>query len=122
YKFKLDGFSKDWRQVLEDLLKMLMPFAPHISSELWQQLGNDNFIEESGWPKWNEEFLKTSEIQIVVQVNGKLRGKIKVSTELEKQQILEKAKQEENVAKFLADKEIVKEVFVPGKLINFVVK
>lgn len=122
YKFKPEGFSEDWRQVLEDLLKMLMPFAPHISSELWQQLGNDNFIEESGWPKWNEEFLKTSEIQIVVQVNGKLRGKIKVSTELEKQQILEKAKQEENVAKFLANKEVIKEVFVPGKLINFVVK
>lgn len=122
YKFKLEGFSEDWRQVLEDLLKMLMPFAPHISSELWQQLGNNNFIEESGWPEWDEEMLKTSEIQIVVQVNGKLRGKIKISTELEKQQILEKAKQEENVAKFLADKEIVKEVFVPGKLINFVVK
>ena len=122
YKFKLEGFSEDWRQVLEDLLKMLMPFAPHISSELWQQLGNNNFIEESGWPEWDEEMLKTSEIQIVVQVNGKLRGKIKISAELEKQQILEKAKQEENVAKFLADKEIVKEVFVPGKLINFVVK
>ena len=122
YKFKLEGFSKDWRQVLEDLLKMLTPFAPHISSELWQQLGNNNFIEESGWPEWDEEMLKTSEIQIVVQVNGKLRGKIKISTELEKQQILEKAKQEENVAKFLADKEIVKEIVVPGKLINFVVK
>jgi leucine--tRNA ligase len=103
-------------------LKMLMPFAPHISSELWQQLGNNNFIEESGWPEWDEEMLKTSEIQIVVQVNGKLRGKIKISTELEKQQILEKAKQEENVAKFLADKEIIKEIVVPGKLINFVVK
>ena len=122
YKFKLEGFSKDWRQVLEDLLKMLMPFAPHISSELWQQLGNNNFIEESGWPEWDEEMLKTSEIQIVVQVNGKLRGKIKISAELEKQQILEKAKQEENVAKFLADKEIIKEIVVPGKLINFVVK
>ena len=122
YKFKLEGFSEDWRQVLEDLLKMLMPFAPHISSELWQQLGNNNFIEESGWPEWDEEMLKTSEIQIVVQVNGKLRGKIKISTELEKQQILEKAKQEENVAKFLADKEILKEIVVPGKLINFVVK
>ena len=122
YKFKLEGFSEDWRQVLEDLLKMLMPFAPHISSELWQQLGNNNFIEESGWPEWDEEMLKTSEIQIVVQVNGKLRGKIKISAELEKQQILEKAKQEENVAKFLADKEIVKEIVVPGKLINFVVK
>ncbi len=121
YKFKLEGFSEDWRQVLEDLLKMLMPFAPHISSELWQQLGNNNFIEESGWPEWDEEMLKTSEIQIVVQVNGKLRGKIKISTELEKQQILEKAKQEENVAKFLADKEIIKEIVVPGKLINFVV-
>lgn len=122
YKFKLEGFSEDWRQVLEDLLKMLMPFAPHISSELWRQLGNNNFIEESGWPEWDEEMLKTSEIQIVVQVNGKLRGKIKISTELEKQQILEKAKQEENVAKFLADKEIIKEIVVPGKLINFVVK
>lgn len=122
YKFKLEGFSKDWRQVLEDLLKMLTPFAPHISSELWQQLGNNNFIEESGWPEWDEEMLKTSEIQIVVQVNGKLRGKIKISAELEKQQILEKAKQEENVAKFLADKEILKEIVVPGKLINFVVK
>ena len=122
YKFKLEGFSEDWRQVLEDLLKMLMPFAPHISSELWQQLGNNNFIEESGWPEWDEEMLKTSEIQIVVQVNGKLRGKIKISTELEKQQILEKAKQEENVAKFLADKEIIKEIVVSGKLINFVVK
>ena len=122
YKFKLEGFSKDWRQVLEDLLKMLTPFAPHISSELWQQLGNNNFIEESGWPEWDEEMLKTSEIQIVVQVNGKLRGKIKISAELEKQQILEKAKQGENVAKFLADKEIVKEIVVPGKLINFVVK
>ena len=122
YKFKLEGFSEDWRQVLVDLLKMLMPFAPHISSELWQQLGNNNFIEESGWPEWDEEMLKTSEIQIVVQVNGKLRGKIKISTELEKQQILEKAKQEENVAKFLADKEIIKEIVVPGKLINFVVK
>ena len=122
YKFKLEGFSEDWCQVLEDLLKMLMPFAPHISSELWQQLGNNNFIEESGWPEWDEEMLKTSEIQIVVQVNGKLRGKIKISTELEKQQILEKAKQEENVAKFLADKEIIKEIVVSGKLINFVVK
>ena len=122
YKFKLEGFSEDWRQVLEDLLKMLMPFAPHISSELWQQLGNNNFIEESGWPEWDEEMLKTSEIQIVVQVNGKLRGKIKISAELEKQQILEKAKQEENVAKFLADKEIIKEIVVSGKLINFVVK
>lgn len=122
YKLKLEGFSNDWRFVLEDLLKMLVPFAPHISSELWQQLGNDNFIEKSGWPKWNEELLKTDEIQIIVQVNGKLRGKIKVSTDSGKDEIIAIAREEGNVLKFLQDKEVLKEIFVPNKLINFVVK
>ena len=122
YKMKLEGFSNDWRFVLEDLLKMLVPFAPHISSELWQQLGNDDFIEKSGWPKWNQELLKTDEIQIIVQVNGKLRGKVKVSANSEKDEILAIAKIEDNVSKFLQDKEILKEIFIPNKLINFVVK
>ena len=122
YKLKLEGFSNDWRFVLEDLLKMLVPFAPHISSELWQQLGNDDFIEKSGWPKWNEELLKADEIQIIVQVNGKLRGKIKVSPSASEDQILDLAKSEENVVKHLAGKQIVKEIFVPNKIINLVVK
>ena len=122
YKMKLEGFSNDWQFILEDLLKMLVPFAPHISSELWQQLGNNDFIEKSGWPKWNEELLKTDEIQIIVQVNGKLRGKIKVSVNSEKNEILAIAKAEDNVSKFLQDKEILKEIFIPNKLINFVVK
>ena len=122
YKLKLEGFSNDWQFILEDLLKMLVPFAPHISSELWQQLGNDDFIEKSGWPKWNEELLKTDKIQIIVQVNGKLRGKIKVSANSEKDEILAIARAEDNVSKFLQDKEILKEIFIPNKLINFVVK
>ena len=122
YKLKLEGFSNDWRFVLEDLLKMLVPFAPHISSELWQQLGNDDFIEKSGWPKWNEELLKADEIQIIVQVNGKLRGKIKVSPSASEDQILDLAKSEENVIKHLAGKQVVKEIFVPNKIVNLVVK
>ena len=122
YKLKLEGFSNDWRFVLEDLLKMLVPFAPHISSELWQQLGNDDFIEKSGWPKWNEELLKADEIQIIVQVNGKLRGKIKVSPSASEDQILDLAKSEENVLKHLAGKQVVKEIFVPNKIVNLVVK
>ena len=122
YKLKLEGFSNDWQFILGDLLKMLVPFAPHISSELWQQLGNNDFIEKSGWPKWNEELLKTDEIQIIVQVNGKLRGKIKVSANSEKDEILAIARAEDNVSKFLQDKEILKEIFIPNKLINFVVK
>ena len=122
YKLKLEGFSNNWQFILEDLLKMLVPFAPHISSELWQQLGNNDFIEKSGWPKWNEELLKTDKIQIIVQVNGKLRGKIKVSANSEKDEILAIARAEDNVSKFLQDKEILKEIFIPNKLINFVVK
>ena len=122
YKLKLDGFSDDWRTVLEDLLKMLAPFAPHLASELWQQLGNDDFIEHAGWPKWNEEFLKADKIQIMIQVNGKLRGKIEVEVGAKKDAILAQAKAEENVAKHLEDKEIVKEIFVPNKLVNIVVK
>ena len=66
--------------------------------------------------------LKTSEIQIVVQVNGKLRGKIKVSTDSGKDEIIAIAREEDNVLKFLQDKEVLKEIFVPNKLINFVVK
>ena len=122
YKLKLEGFSNDWRFVLEDLLKMLVPFAPHISSELWQQLGNDDFIEKSGWSKWNEELLKTDEVQIIVQVNGKLRGKIKVSPSASEDQILDLAKSEENVLKHLTGKQVVKEIFVPNKIVNLVVK
>ena len=122
YKFKTAGFYPEWKEILEDLLKLLAPFAPHLSSELWQQLGNSDFIDNAGWPKWNDEFLAESKVQVIVQVNGKLRGKIEVSKDAEQTEILEIARNEENVAKYLAEKEIVKEIFVKGKLVNFVVK
>ena len=122
YKFKTTGFYPEWKEILEDLLKLLAPFAPHLSSELWQQLGNSDFIDNAGWPKWNDEFLTESKVQVIVQVNGKLRGKIEVSKDAEQAEILEIARSEENVAKHLAEKEIVKEIFVKGKLVNFVVK
>ena len=122
YKFKTAGFYPEWKEILEDLLKLLAPFAPHLSSELWQQLGNSDFIDNAGWPKWNDEFLAESKVQVIVQVNGKLRGKIEASKDAEQAEILEIARNEENVAKHLAEKEIVKEIFVKGKLVNFVVK
>ncbi len=122
YKFKTAGFYPEWKEILEDLLKLLAPFAPHLSSELWQQLGNSDFIDNAGWPKWNDEFLAESKVQVIVQVNGKLRGKIEVSKDAEQAEILEIARNEENVAKHLAEKEIVKQIFVKGKLVNFVVK
>lgn len=122
YKLKLNGFSAEWRDVLESLLQMLAPFAPHIASELWQQLGNSNYIEEAHWPSWNNDFLKEDNIVVIIQVNGKLRGKITVPAGTDQNLVLAEAKAEENVSKHLEDKEIIKEIFIKGKLINFVVK
>ena len=101
---------------------MLAPFAPHIASELWQQLGNSNYIEEAHWPSWNNDFLKEDNIVVIIQVNGKLRGKITVPAGTDQSLVLAEAKAEENVSKHLEDKEIIKEIFIKGKLINFVVK
>lgn len=122
YKLKLAGFSKEWKEVLENLLKMLAPFAPHISSELWSELGNSDFIDNAGWPQADEKFLVSETSTIIVQVNGKLRGKIEVAKSASKEEILALAKTEDNVAKHLEEKTIVKEIFVPNKLVNLVVK
>lgn len=122
YKIKLAGFSKEWKAVLENLLKMLAPFAPHISSELWSELGNSDFIDNAGWPKADESFLTVDSLTIIVQVNGKLRGKVEVSKDASKDEILSLAKKDDNVAKHIDSKEIIKEIFVPSKLVNLVVK
>ena len=122
YKLKLVGFSKEWQGVLEDLLKMLAPFAPHMASELWEIMGNNTFIDHAGWPKWDDKLLVEDTVQIMIQVNGKLRGKISLPKEHTKEEALSLAKDEEKVKKYLAEGEIIKEIFVPNKLINFVVK
>ncbi|CRH90206.1 putative leucyl-tRNA synthetase [Chlamydia trachomatis] len=122
YKLKLVGFSKEWQGVLEDLLKMLAPFAPHMASELWEIMGNNTFIDHAGWPKWDDKLLVEDTVQIMIQVNGKLRGKISLPKEHTKEEALLLAKDEEKVKKYLAEGEIIKEIFVPNKLINFVVK
>lgn len=122
YKLKVDGFSDEWKGVLEDLIKMLAPFAPHLASELWAELGNKDFIENSGWPKFDEKFLVSNTKMVMIQVNGKLRGKIEVSVDANEEQIVELAKNEENVAKHLNEKEIIKSIYAAGKLVNFVVK
>lgn len=122
YKLKTAGFSDEWQEVLVNLLQMIAPFAPHMASELWQQLGNDQFIEEIPWPSWNNQFLVEDLKTIIIQVNGKMRGKIEVASDEAEELIMQKAKEESNVKKHLTGKDIVKEIFVKGKLINFVVR
>jgi len=101
-------------------LTLLSPFAPHLSNELWEKLGMKGLVEEQAWPVADAKMLVDDTIKIVVQVNGKLRGSLVVPADISDSELLELAKSDENVQKYLTD-EIKKEIVVKGKLVNFVV-
>jgi len=103
-------------------LKVLNPFAPHITNELWEKLGNKNLIEKEKWPKYSEKLLVEDRVVYVVQVNNKVRGNITVNVGVGEDSVASLAKKDQKVAKYLAGGKIVKQIFVSGKLINFVVK
>lgn len=124
YKIKADkGFvaKADWEFALSTLLQLLAPFAPHISEELWQDLGNKGSIHLSKWPVHDEKHLVSQEMNIVVQVNGKLKANIKVPVDSTEEDIVDLSKAEDKVAQSLAGKEIKKTIYVKGRLVNFVV-
>jgi len=112
------------RSLAKDFVILLSPFAPHISEELWKKLGSDSTIAYADWPEFNEEHLKADSILYPIQVNGKVRGELNVpaSKALDKNYVLEEAKKEAKVAEYLQDAVIVKEIFVPNRIINIVVK
>ncbi len=114
------------QQVLRDLLpivpRLLAPFAPHLAEELWQALGNESFVARADWPVADPDKLTADVVEIAVQVNGKLRGRIHMAPDADKQAMLDTARADDNVARYLADSQVVKEIVVPGKLVNFVVR
>jgi leucyl-tRNA synthetase len=99
----------------------LAPFAPHISEELWSQLGHGESIHQSEWPKYDEKYLIADTITIAVQVNGKLRGQVEVSVDADEETVIDAAKANKKVASYLKDKETRKTIYVPGRLVNFVI-
>ncbi len=104
-------------------VKILAPFAPHLAEELWQSvLRKTESISKADWPEWDEALTQDDEIDLAVQVNGKLRATISVPVDIAKADAFAQAKQQENVQKFLEAKEIIKEIYVPGKIVNFVVR
>ena len=111
----------EWRFALESLIQILAPFAPHITEELWHEMGHDDTVHVGHWPKWDEKYLKSSVMTIIVQVNGKLRAKLELPSDMDKQSVEEAALADENVQKFINNKPPKKMVYVPGKLINIVV-
>jgi len=114
------------RAVLQEALTLavlvLSPITPHIAQQLWQVLGYDGLIVDASWPEVDEAALVQDTIELVVQVNGKLRGKVQVAPDADKEAVLAAAKANENVQRFIADKDIIKEIVVPGRLVNIVVK
>jgi leucyl-tRNA synthetase len=110
------------REAYEVLLKLLHPFAPHVTEELWKMLGNDGFILTSSWPVGDAELMKEDVVTIAVQVNGKLRGQVEVASPAVEAEVLAAMKSNTNVQKWLEGKEVVKTIYVPGKLVNVVVR
>jgi leucyl-tRNA synthetase len=107
--------------VQRSFLLLLAPFAPYLAHELWEILGETGNLLKAPWPKYDPELAKEEEIEIPVQVNGKLRGKVIVPAGTPEEEIIAKALADEKVQKFIAGKQIVKKIYT-GKLVNIVVR
>lgn len=110
------------RQTMSQFVLLLSPLAPHIAEELWSLLGNKGTLAYEPWPQFDPAMLVLAEIEIPVQINGKVRGKISVPAELDAAGLEQAALQNDKIAEMVAGKEIVKKVIVPGRLVNFVIK
>lgn len=113
--------SKDWQFALECLMQLLAPFAPHITEELWRDLGHTDTVHVDHWPVHDEKYLISETVKIVVQVNGKVRTTIEVSADSNEEQVVEHAKQDEKIAEYLVGGQIKKSIYVPNKLVNLVI-
>lgn len=114
--------SNSWRESLEKLVTLLAPFAPHLSEELWHELGHERSVHLDNWPAWDEKYIQAATKTIVVQIDGKVRANLLLPAEASMKEAIKTAKQEENVARHLGDKTIVRTIEVPDRLINFVTK
>ena len=111
--------SDQWRFVLESLLQILAPFAPHITEELWQIAGFEGKVYQTAWPEFDEAKTVESSVEIAVQINGKTKGTLSIGKDDAKEDVIAKAKEA------IADKltgNIVKEIYVPGRIVNIVMR
>ncbi len=124
YKQKAkDRFSDQqiWEYAITTAVKLLAPFAPHISEELWHMLGNNSFVNQSEWPKYDPAYLLPEKVTIAVQINGKLRDVIEVKPGSVQSEVESMALSSDVVKKLVGDQKIKKTIFIPDKLINFVI-
>lgn len=114
--------SRRPRGAMEQFTLLLAPFAPHLAEELWQILGHDESLAYEPWPAYDESILAESTVEMPVQINGKVRAKIRVPSDADRSAIEEAALAESRVAELLDGKNLIKKIVVPGRMINFVVK
>jgi leucyl-tRNA synthetase len=110
------------RETIETIIILLNPIVPHVTEELWKAIGGTVKLADSAWPIYDEAVAKEEEITIVIQVNGKLRSRVQVSADEEEAKIKELARSDDRILQFIGDKTVVKEIYVPKKLVNIVVK
>jgi len=110
------------KQGMESLVLLLSPYAPHMAEELWQSLGHAQSIAYQPWPSYDEALTRLSEIEVPLQINGKLRAKLIVPADSNSEQLEQSARNHEKLAEWLDGKQIVKAIVVPGRMVNFVVK
>ncbi len=110
------------KNTAENIILLLAPFAPFITEELWEMIGYSGSVHEMSWPEYEESALEKDEITIVIQINGKVREKISVDPEITEDEIKERVMEEEKVQSYLEGNELIKTIYVPGKLVNLVVK
>ncbi len=124
YKYKnLKDINKPlYKEAVEKLILILSPFTPHICEEMWESIGKTTAIADTAWPGYNEESLQQESIEIIVQINGKLKQKLTIEADTGREEMQEIAENDEAVKALLEGKEIVKVIAVPGKLVNFVVR
>lgn len=109
------------REAVEVLVQLLSPFAPHVAEECWSLIGKDNSVGLTPWPTYDEELCTESLATVVIQVNGKFRGKLEATMDAQESDLLSAALEQPNVAKFAGGVDIKKTIYVPGKILNIVV-
>ncbi len=112
--------SSGWRYALESLIQVLAPFAPHITEEMWHDLGHEDSVHVDHWPEWNDKYLISDTVTYAVQVNGKVRGEVVVPSDAEQAEVERAARQNKKVAGYITG-DPRKVIFVKGRLISFVV-
>ena len=110
------------REAMQTYVQLLAPFAPHLGEELWQRLGNEDTLTFIPWPKWNEDYLKLDEAEIMVQVNGKPANKIMMSAAAKPDEMETIALADNKVQTKIDGKQVRKVIAVPGRLVNIVAK